>query len=93
MIFMVEMNHNAITVSADTTIKGAHGVVVAVHVTKAGASGDKLVLRNGTSNSDTIEFTVFGEGIQNVQDINRRFESGIRADITGSTAEYIVIYK
>jgi len=90
---MVELNHNAITVNSDTTIKAAHGVVVAVHVTKAGASGDKIVLRNGTTNSDTIEFTVFGEGIQNIQSINRRFEDGIRADITGSTAEYLIVFK
>ncbi len=90
---MVEMNHNAITVGADTTIKGAHGVVVSIHVTKAGASGDKIILRNGTSNSGTIEFTVFGEGIQNIQGINRRFENGIRADITGSTAQYLVVFK
>ena len=90
---MVEMNHNAITVSSDTTIKAAHGVVVSVHVTKVGASGDKIVLRNGTGNSDTIEFTVFGEGIQNIQGINRRFEDGIRADITGSTAQYLIVFK
>lgn len=87
------MNHNAITVNSDTTIKGDHGVIVSVHVTKAGASGDKIVLRNGTSNSDIIEFTVFGEAIQNIQEINRRFESGIRADITGSTAQYLVVFK
>jgi len=93
MMFMVEMNHNAITVSADTTIKGAHGVVVSIHVTKAGSSGDKIVLRNGTANSDAIEFTVFGEGIQNIQGINRRFENGIRADITGTTAQYLVVFK
>ncbi len=88
------MNHNAITVNSDTLIKGAHGVIVSIHVTKAGASGDKLQLRNGTLVSSTpIEFTVFGENIQNVQDINRRFEEGIFADVTGSTAEYIIVFK
>lgn len=87
-------NHNAVTVGAsDTTIKSSHGVVVAVHVTLVGASGDKLVLRNGTANTDPVEFEVHGEGIQNVIQINRRFEDGIRADFTGSTARYIVVYK
>lgn len=91
---MVEYNHNAVTVgSADATIKASHGVVVAVHVTLKGASGDKLVLRNGTSNTDPIEFEVHGEEVQNVIEINRRFEDGIRADFTGSTARYIVVYK
>ena len=90
---MVEMNHNAITVGTDTTIKAAHGVVVSVHVTKAGASGDKVEFRNGTANSDTIEFTVYGEGLQNIQGINRRFEDGIRAHVTGSTAKYLVVFK
>jgi hypothetical protein len=80
---MVEYNHNAVTVgSADTTIKASHGVVVAVHVTLVGAG-----------NSDPIEFEVHGESVQNVIQINRRFEDGIRADFTGSTARYIVVYK
>lgn len=91
---MVEYNHNAVTVgSADITIKASHGVVVAVHVTLKGAAGDKLVLRNGTSNTDPIEFEVHGEDVQNVIEINRRFEDGIRADFTGTTARYIVVYK
>ena len=90
---MVEMNHNAITVSTDTTIKAAHGVVVSVHVTKAGASGDKVEFRNGATNAGVVEFTVFGEGLQNIQGINRRFEDGIRANITGTTAQYLVVFK
>jgi len=90
---MVELNHDVKDVSADVLVKGNHGVIVAVHVTKVGASGDKIELRNGTSTSDTLEFTVFGESIQNVQDINRRFESGIYADVTGTTARYLIVYK
>ncbi len=58
---MVELNHNVANVNADSTIKGGHGVVVAVKVTKKGSSGSKIQLRNGTSNSDPIEFTVFGK--------------------------------
>tara|TARA_R100000406_G_scaffold71336_5_gene51611 strand:- start:1191 stop:1466 length:276 start_codon:yes stop_codon:yes gene_type:complete len=91
---MVEMNHNAVTIGAsDTTIKSGHGVVVAVHVTLIGSSGDKLVLRNGTTNSDPIEFEVHGEAVQNIIQINRRFEDGIRADVTGNTARYLIVYK
>jgi len=89
---MVELNHNAVTVNADTLIKGAHGVVVSVHVSKPGSSGAKVILKNGTSGSGTAEFTVFGEAVQNIQAIHRRFEAGIYADVTGS-AEYVIVFK
>jgi len=89
---MVELNHAVYDLSSSTQIKASHGVIVGVHVTKAGSSGDKVVFKNGGSSGDT-EFTVYGESIQNVQDINRRFESGIYATITGSTARYLVIFK
>ena len=88
---MVELNHNVANVNADATIKGGHGVV-AVKVTKKGSSGSKIQLRNGTSNSDPIEFTVFGEDIQDNGRIHRRFENGIRCDITGD-AEYLIVFK
>ena len=89
---MVEYNHNVVSFNADTAIKGAHGVVVAVCCTKKGSSGAKCILKNGTSGSGTSEFTIFGEIEGNYQDINRRFESGIYADVTGS-AEYTVVFK
>jgi len=89
---MVELNHNVKSFNADTAIKGAHGVVVAVYVTKSGSSGSKCIFKNGTSGSGTTEFTVFGEDVQGVFNVNRRFESGIFADITGS-AEYTVVFK
>tara|TARA_B100001750_G_C15498672_1_gene595801 strand:- start:1724 stop:1990 length:267 start_codon:yes stop_codon:yes gene_type:complete len=88
---MVELNHNAISLNSDTTIKGSHGVVVAVHVTKAGGSGAKVILKNGGS-SGAAEFTVFGESTGAYLNIHRRFESGIYADVTGS-AEYLIVYK
>ena len=88
---MVELNHNVISFNADTPIKGSHGVVVAVFCTKKGSSGAKCVLKNGDSSGAT-EFTIFGEIEGNYQDINRRFEDGIYADITGS-AEWTVVFK
>tara|TARA_R110002020_G_scaffold385655_2_gene596560 strand:+ start:227 stop:493 length:267 start_codon:yes stop_codon:yes gene_type:complete len=88
---MVEYNHNVVSFNADTQIKGAHGVVVAVFCTKKGSSGAKCILKNGDT-SGTAEFTIFGEIEGNYQDINRRFESGIFADITGS-AEWTVVFK
>jgi len=88
---MVELNHNVISFNADTTIKGSHGVVVAVFCSKKGSSGAKCVLKNGGA-SGTTEFTIFGEIEGNYQDINRRFEDGIYADITGS-AEWTVVFK
>ena len=89
---MVEYNHNVVSFNSDTSVKGAHGVGVAVFCTKKGSSGAKCILKNGTSGSGTTEFTIFGEIEGNYQDINRRFESGIYADVTGS-AEYTVVFK
>ena len=89
---MVEYNHNVANVNSDTLVKGAHGVIVGVKVMKSGTSGSKIDLRNGTTGSADIEFTVYGETVQDLGNINRRFESGIYADITGD-AEYLIIFK
>lgn len=88
---MVELNHNVISFNADTAIKASHGVVVAVFCSKKGSSGAKCILKNGDS-SGVSEFTIFGEIEGNYQDINRRFEDGIYADVTGS-AEWTVVFK
>ena len=89
---MVELNHDVASINSDTAVKGSHGVVVAVHVTKAGGSGAKVILKNGTSGSGTAEFTIFGETTGAYLNLHRRFESGIYADVTGS-AEYLIVYK
>ena len=89
---MVELNHNVANVNADALVKGGHGVIVAVHVSKKGSSGAKLELKNGTTSGASVELTVFGEDIQDVDDIHRRFENCIYADVTGS-AEYIIVFK
>ena len=89
---MVELNHDAVSFNSDTIVKGDHGVIVAIFCTKKGGSGAKCVLKNGTSTSGAVEFTIFGEIEGNYQNIHRRFESGIFADITGS-AEWTVVFK
>ena len=89
---MVEYNHDVVNVNSDTLVKGAHGVIVGIHVLKAGSSGAKLELHNGTTSSDPVEITVFGEDVQDVDEIHRRFEDGIYANVTG-TAEYLIIFK
>ena len=89
---MVELNHDAVSFNSDTLIKGDLCVVVAVFCTKKGSSGAKCVLKNGTTSSGGTEFTIFGEIEGNYQNIHRRFESGIYADITGS-AEWTVVFK
>ena len=90
---MVELNHNVVSFNADTLIKGDHGVIVAVFCTKKGGSGAKCQFRNGVDATATpIEFTVFGEIEGNYQNIHRRFETAIFADITGS-AEWTVVFK
>jgi hypothetical protein len=89
---MVELNHNVANINADGLVKGGHGVLIAVHVSKSGSSGAKCVLKNGITSSAAAEVTVYGETVQDVDDLNRRFENGIYADVTGS-AEYIIVFK
>tara|TARA_B100000029_G_scaffold501363_1_gene574598 strand:- start:226 stop:492 length:267 start_codon:yes stop_codon:yes gene_type:complete len=88
---MVEYNHDVVSFNSDTTIKASHGVIVSVYVTKTGSSGSKVVFKNGGS-SGTTEFSIFAEQQGTYVGINRRFEDGIYADITGD-AEYTVVYK
>ena len=89
---MVELNHNVVSFNSDTLIKGSHGVIVAVFITKVGSGSDKVVFKNGTTSSGTTEFTLFTATQGTYVQINRRFESGIYADVTGS-AEITVIFK
>ena len=89
---MVELNHAVKSFNVDTIIKGNHGVVVSVYVTKTGSSGSKVVFHNGTTALGATEFTIFSEQQGTYVGINRRFEDGIFADITGS-AEYTVVFK
>ena len=89
---MVELNHNVVSFNSDTIVKGGHGVIVAVFVTKVGSGSNKIEFRNGTTASDPVEFTIFTAAQGNYQEINRRFENGIYADCTGS-AEVTVVFK
>ena len=89
---MVELNHAVKSFNSDTTIKGDHGGVVSVYVTKTGGSGAKCIFKNGTSGSGATEFTIFAESQGTYVGINRRFEDGIYADVTGS-AEFTVVFK
>ena len=89
---MVELNHNVVSFNSDTIVKGGHGVVVAVFVTKVGSGSNKVEFRNGTTASDPLEFTIFTAAQGTYLGINRRFESGIFADCDGS-AEVTVIFK
>ena len=90
---MVELNHNVVSFNSDTLIKGNHGVVVGVFVTKVGSGSDKIEFRNGINASATpVEFTIFTATQGTYVQINRRFENGIFADCTGS-AEVTVVFK
>jgi hypothetical protein len=85
-------NHDVKNVNADLLLKGAHGVLVGVKIMKIGSAGSKVVFRNGVDASAPEEFYVNGEGVLDIGHLNRRFENGIFADVTG-TAEYLVIFK
>ena len=50
---MVEDNHNIVSFNSDTLIKGDHGVLVAVFITKVGSGSNKVEFRNGTTASAT----------------------------------------
>ena len=89
---MVELNHNVVSFNSDTIVKGGHGVVVGVFVTKVGSGSNKVQFRNGTTASDPVEFTIFTAAQGTYLGINRRFENGIFADCDGS-AEVTVIFK
>ena len=89
---MVELNHNVVSFNSDTIVKGGHGVVVGVFVTKVGSGSNKVQFRNGTTASDPLEFTIFTAAQGTYLGINRRFENGIFADCDGS-AEVTVIFK
>ena len=89
---MVELNHSVVSFNSDTVVKGAHGVIVGVFVTKTGSGSDKVVFKNGTDASGATEFTIFTATQGTYVQINRRFEDGIFADVTGS-AEITVVFK
>jgi len=89
---MVELNHAVVSFNSDTIIKGGHGVVVAVFVTKVGTGSNKVEFRNGTTASGALEFTIFTAAQGTYPNIHRRFENGIFADCDGS-AEVTVVFK
>ena len=89
---MVELNHAVVSFNSDTIIKGGHGVVVAVFVTKVGTGSNKVEFRNGTTASGALEFTIFTAAQGTYPNIHRRFENGIFADCDGST-EVTVVFK
>ena len=91
-MYMVELNHSVKSFNSDTLIKGGHGVIVGVFVTKVGSGSDKVIFKNGTTTSGVAEFTIFTATQGTYVQINRRFEDGIFADVTGS-AEITVIFK
>jgi hypothetical protein len=90
---MVELNHAVVSFNSNTLIKGGHGVLVAVFVTKVGSGSDKVEFRNGTTVSATpIEFTIFTAAQGDYEHIHRRFENGIYAKCVGD-AEITVVFK
>ena len=89
---MVELNHDVVSFNSDTLIKGGHGVLVNVYVTKVGAGTNKVEFRNGTTGSAPVVFTVFTAAQGTYVGIQRRFENGIYAKCTGS-AEITAVFR
>lgn len=91
---MAGSQHNCISLAGAQTTLIASGQrkLIAVYVTKAGASGSLLNLRNGTTNGAGIVLTVEGEGLHQLPVINRTFGVGIYAEVvTGGS--YVLIYE
>ena len=89
---MVELNHNVVSFNSDTLIKGDHGVLVNVYVSKVGSGSNKVEFRNGVNASAPVELTIFTAAQGTYVGVNRRFEAGIFADCDGS-AEVTVVFK
>ena len=91
---MVELNHDVKNIHTSGIVKGGHGVVYAVYVIETSGSNSTLTLRNGTDSSAPEIFHIHGHHILRFENINRRFENGIYAHMTGSTgAEYLIVYR
>jgi len=90
---MVEYNHNVKNIDGvNTLVKGNHGVVVGIHV-MIPASGSSLIFRNGTDASAPIEFTINADYVQNIFELNRRFENGIFVSCSSNTVRALVVFK
>lgn len=88
------MNHAVKNIETSQLVKGGHGVVFAIYVIETSGSNATLTLRNGTDSSAPEEFHIHGHHILRMEHINRRFENGIYAHLTGATgAEYLIVYK
>jgi len=85
-------NHNVVSFNANTQAKAGHGVIVALYCTKAGSSGAKLEVINGIGAGAPVEFSIHGEAVQSVFNINRRLEDGIMFKVTGA-AEWLAVFK
>ncbi len=91
---MTSDNHNVKNLETSQLVKGDHGVIMAVYVIETAGSNSTLTFRNGTTNIAPAEFHVHGHHILRLENINRRFENGIYAHITGGTgAEFLIVYK
>lgn len=91
---MAGSQHDAISLTgAQTTlIASSQRKLIAVYVTKAGASGSLLHLRNGTTNGASIVLTIEGEAVLSLPTINKTFSTGLYAEvITGGS--YVLVYE
>jgi len=79
--------------ASDVLVKAGHGIIKRVFVTLKGSSGDKMVLKDGTTGSGSVITTIHGEDTQNMVWVDVPFVSGLYADFTGTTARYIIAYE
>lgn len=89
---MVGMINEAASVTADVLLKKGHAVLKAVYVTKSGAAGSLINLRDGTTAAGPIILTIEGEAVHQVPFINKPFTTGLFADhVTGGS--YLVVWE
>lgn len=85
-------NTKSLAGAQTTLIASGQRKIIAIYVTKAGAAGSLLNIRNGTTNAAAIEFTVEGEAVLSLPILNRTLGAGLYAEvITGGS--YLIVYE
>jgi hypothetical protein len=84
------MSTTAVKVTADAEVSGSNQRVVGVAVTKTSA-GDRLDLKDGGSGG-TIKAAIDAD-VGGYIPLEIEFNTDVYADVTGTTAIYLVIYR
>lgn len=89
---MAGSQNNVETVTATGDIKqGGHCVLKSVHCTKVG-TGTNWIFKDNGSGGETI-FEIAFDSLNDIININRRFENGLHITVPGGTPECVILYE